>query len=202
MWIMQGMNVYLDVASLFPPEARPNRILFAVKGCSVYTTTFTELVEMLMKTQQNWVVNIETEQTGSTKPWQAQLSFVDGIVTVCQVSHKADGRSLFTDGGAIRWLMSLPSLTWTLETLAPQQVLPQAVNGPQMVASSPSSVPRRFTQVEQRVILSLSRKQRQVFALVDGTRSTEKIAAILCQPVEVVTKALHELETMGIVTLE
>jgi hypothetical protein len=168
----------------------------------VYTTTFTELVQMLKKTRQNWVVDIETEETGSAKPWQAQLSFVDGIVTVCQVWHKADGRSLFTDGGAIRWLTSLPSLTWTLETLAPEKVLPQAVNGPHMVASSPSPVPRRFRQVEQSVILSLSRKQRQVFALVDGTRSIEKIAVILRQPVEVVTKVLHELEMMGVITLE
>jgi hypothetical protein len=168
----------------------------------MYTTTFTELVQMLKKTRQNWVVNIETEETGSAKSWQAQLSFVDGIVTVCQVSHKADGRSLFTNGGAIRWLTSLPSLTWTLETLAPQPLLPQAVNGPQMFASSPSPVPRRFRQVEQSVILSLSRKQRQVFALVDGTRSIEKIAVILRQPVEVVTKVLHELEMMGVITLE
>jgi hypothetical protein len=179
-----------------------NRILFAVKGCSMYTTTFTELVQMLKKTRQNWVVNIETEETGSGKPWQAQLSMVDGIVTVCQVWHKADGRSLFSDGGAIRWLTSLPSLTWTPEPMTPQQALPQAVNGSQMVASSPSPVPRRFRQVEQRAILSLSRKQRQVFALVDGTRSIEKIAVILRQPVEVVTKALYELETMGVITLE
>jgi hypothetical protein len=174
----------------------------AVKGCSVYTTTFTELVEMLMKTRQNWVVKIETEETGSAKPWQAQLSFVDGIVTVCQVSYKAGGRSLFTDGEAIRWLMRLPSLSWTRVTLAPEQALPQAVNGPQMVASSPSPVPRRFRQAEQGVILSLSRKQMQVFALVDGTRSIEKIAVILRQPLEVVTEVLRELEMMGVVTLE
>jgi len=46
-----------------------NRILFAVKGCSVYTSTFTELVQMLKETRKNWVVNIETEEIGSEKPW-------------------------------------------------------------------------------------------------------------------------------------
>jgi len=52
------------------------------------------------------------------------------------------------------------------------------------------------------MVPSLSRKQRQVFALVDGTRSAERIAAILRQPVEVVVKVLHDLETMGVIKLK
>src|SRR2546426_735693 len=145
----------------------------------MYTSTFTELVQVLEKTRKNWAVNIETEETDSGKPWQAQLSFDDGKVTACHVWRKADGRSLFTNEGAIRWLTSLPSLTWTLEGPTPQQALPQASNGSQAVFSSSPRVPQRFRQVEQRVISSLSRKQRQVFALVDGTRSAERITDIL-----------------------
>ena len=168
----------------------------------MYTSTFTELVQMLKETQKNWVVNIETEETGSEKLWQAQLSFVDEIVTVCHVWRKADGGSLFADGGAINWLTNLPSLRWTLERPTPQQALPQAGNGSQAVLSSSPRVPQRFRQVEQRMILSLSRKQRQVFALVDGTRSAERIAAILRQPAEVVVGVLHDLEAMGVITPE
>lgn len=167
----------------------------------MYNSTFTELVQMLKETRKNLVVNIETEETGSEKPWQAQLSFVDGIVTLCHVWSKADGRSLFTDGGAIGWLTSLPSLRWTLEGLTPQQALPQAGNGSQAIRSSSPWVPQRSRQVEQRELPSLSRKQRQVFALVDGTRSAERIAAILCQPVEAVVEVLRDLETMGMITL-
>jgi hypothetical protein len=176
-------------------------MLYAVKGSSVYNSTFTELVQMLKEMRKSWVVNIETEEIGSKKPWQAQLSFVDGIVTVCHVWRKADGRSLFTDGGAIGWLTSLPSLRWTLEGPTPQQALPQAGNGSQAVLSSSPWVPQRLRQVEQRVLPSLSRKQRQVFALADGTRSAERIAAILCQPVEVAVEVLHDLEAMGMITL-
>jgi len=179
-----------------------NGILFAVKGGSVYTSTFTELVQMLKETRKNWVVNIETEENGPEKPWQAQLSFADGRVTVCHIWRKADGRSLFTDGGAISWLTSLPSLMWTLEGPTPQQALPQAGNGSQAVLSSSSWVPQRLRQGEQRVLPSLSRKQRQVFALVDGTRSAERIAAILRQPAEIVVQVLHELEAMGVIALE
>lgn len=167
----------------------------------MYNSTFIELVHMLEETRKSWVVNIETEETDSEKPWQAQLSFVDGIVTLCHVWSKADGRSLFTDGGAIGWLTSLPSLRWTLEGLTPQQALPQAGNGSQAVRSLSPWVPHRSRQVEQRVLPSLSRKQRQVFALVDGTRSAERIAAILCQPVEAVVEVLRDLETMGMITL-
>jgi len=107
----------------------------------VYTSTFTELVQLLKETQKNWVVNIETEETGSEKLWQAQLSFVDEIVTVCHVWRKADGGSLFADGGAINWLTNLPSLRWTLERPTPQQALPQAGNGSQAVLSSSPRVP-------------------------------------------------------------
>ena len=41
----------------------------AVKESSMHTSTFTELVQMLKETQTNWVVNIETEEIGSEKPW-------------------------------------------------------------------------------------------------------------------------------------
>src|SRR5436305_12115562 len=162
------------------------------------TSTFTELVQMLKETQKNWVVNIETEESGSEKLWQAQLSFVDGIVTICHVWYKADRRGLLPDREAARWLTNLPSLRWTLEELTSQQ----AFNGSQAVLSSSSQVPQQFKQVEQRLILSLSRKQRQIFALVDGTRSAERIAAILRQPVGVVVQVLYDLEAMGVITLE
>jgi hypothetical protein len=168
----------------------------------MYTSTFTELVQILNETQKNWVVNIETEESGSETPWQAELSFVDGIVAVCHVWRKADGRSLLTDRKAIHWLTNLPSLRWTLEEPTPQQALPQAFNGSQAVLSSSPQVPQRFRQVEQGVIPPLSRKQRQVFALVDGTRSAERIAAILRQPVEVVVRVLDDLQAMGMITLE
>jgi hypothetical protein len=44
----------------------------------VYNSTFTELVQMLKEMQKSWVINIETEEIGSEKPWQAQLFFVGG----------------------------------------------------------------------------------------------------------------------------
>lgn len=168
----------------------------------MYRSTFTELVQMLKETRKNWVVNIETEETGSEKLWQAQLFFADGKVTACDVWRKADGQGLFTDGGAISWLTSLPPLRWTLEGPTSQQALPPAGNGSRATSSSSPRVPQRPRQGEQGLLPSLSRKQRQVFALVDGTRSVERIAAILCQPVEVVVEVLHELEAMGMATLE
>lgn len=168
----------------------------------MYRSTFTELVQMLKETRKNWLVNIETEETGSEKLWQAQLSFADGKVTTCGVWHKADGHSLFTEREAINWLTSRPSLMWTLEGPISQQALLPARNGSQASSSSSPRVPQRLMQAEQRLLPSLSRKQRQVFALVDGTRSAERIAAILCQSIEVVVEVMHELEAMGMITLE
>ncbi len=168
----------------------------------MYTSNFTKLVQMLQETQKNWVVHIETEEIGSGKPWQAQLSFVGGIVATGHVWQKRDGRVLFTNGEAIRWLTSLPQFSWTLSALTLPEVVSPALRDTQAGLSSPSRVPRRALQAEQQVISPWSRRQRQVFALVDGTRSAERIALILRQPPQVVEETLNELQAMDVITRE
>lgn len=59
--------------------------------------------------------------------------------------------------------------------------------------------PQRIVQAEQGVISSWPRKYRQVFALVDGKRSAEHIAAILKQPPAVVERIVNDLQSLGVI---
>lgn len=59
--------------------------------------------------------------------------------------------------------------------------------------------PQRIVQAEQGVISSWPRKHRQIFALADGKRSIEKIAAMLKQPPSVVEEIVNDLQSLGVI---
>lgn len=68
-----------------------------------------------------------------------------------------------------------------------------------------SAVPQVIANLSPAVLHNLSRRQRRVLVLVDGTRSVEKIAALLFstpQDTLIVLELLQELEMMGLITLE
>jgi len=165
----------------------------------VDASDLTELLQMLQGTQKNWVAHIalpEAVASGSGEPWQAQLTVIEGKVA-CQVWSSVDKRVLLTNDRAIRWLAALPRLSWTLELMNPPGASTRALQGSQ--ATLVHQVPKRITHVEQRMMNTWSRKQRQVFALVDGSRTSEHIATILQQPPWVVEKVLDDLQAIGVI---
>jgi len=104
----------------------------------------------------------------------------------------------------------LPAVTRPL----PSTKLP-AVTGPHPGVSPYSTVPmwsisavvpRKTVPIEPRTLQTLSRNQRRVLVLVDGTRSVEKIASILYSSsqdnVQAVLKTLRELESLRLITME
>ena len=123
----------------------------------MYTSNLTELLWMLNEMQKNWVIHIElpaTEEASSGESWQAQLYFLEGKVTTCQVQSSMDGRRLVTGWEAIRWLINLPHLAWKLEALTSPHASSQTFNGSQVLLPPPSWVPQRIAQAEQKVIHS------------------------------------------------
>jgi hypothetical protein len=166
----------------------------------MYTSDLTSLLGMLKETRANGVIS--SEGTGPGELWQAQLTLFEGQVTTCHVQTSVHGQSLFTDGAAIRWLASLGNLTWKPVASTPQQASLSVLHDSQAVLFQASEVPRRLAQVEQGAIHSWSRKQRQVFALVDGRRSAERIAVILRQPLNVVEDILHDLQSRGVIAVD
>ncbi len=114
-----------------------------------------ELLQMLQETQKNWVAHIalpEAVASGSGEPWQAKLTVIEGKVA-CQVCSSVDKRVLLTNDRAIRWLATLPRLSWSLEPIVPPMASTHALQGSQatQVPQVPQ-VPQRTTHVEKRVM--------------------------------------------------
>ncbi len=166
----------------------------------MYTNDLTGLLITLAKTQASGVIS--TEGTGPGVPWRAQLTLAEGRVTTCNVQSSVNGRSLLTDGEAIRWLASLGYLTWERAALTPQRTSLLVPGDSQTFLLQSSMVPRRLAQTGPMGMQTLSRKQRQVYALVDGNRSTERIAVMLCQPLNVVEDIVRDLQSMGVIAVD
>lgn len=94
--------------------------------------------------------------------------------------------------------MNASDLTALLQMLQGTQknwVAHIALQGSQ--ATLVQQVPKRTTQVEKRMMNTWSRKKRQVFALVDRSRTSEHIATMLQQSSGVVEKVLADLQAIG-----
>jgi hypothetical protein len=168
----------------------------------MYTSDLAKLLQTLRGTQKNYVVHIELPKAaaiGPGEPWQAQLTLIEGKVT-CKVWSRVDKRVLFTNDEAIRWLATLPHLSWSLEPFVPQRTPVPALRRSQAI--SLQLIPRRIAPVDKKMMNTWSRKQRQVFALVNGTRTIEHIATILQQPPHVVEQVLDDLQAIGVVQRE
>jgi hypothetical protein len=166
----------------------------------MYTNDLTGLLITLEKTQASGVIS--TEGTGPGVPWQAQLTLTEGRVTTCHVQSSVNGRRLLTDGEAIRWLASLGYRTWERAAITPQRTSPLVIGDSQTILLQSSMVPRRLAQAEPVGMHAWSRKQRQVFALVDGNRSTERIALMLCLPLNVVEDIVHDLQSKNVIAVD
>lgn len=166
----------------------------------MYAADLTALLKILQEIQANVVLS--TAGMGPGEPWYAQLVLVKGHVTHCCVYSRMNGRCLLADGEALGWLAMLGDLIWKPQISTRQ--LPALLPPPAAVRAQQQGqeVPRRLETTEPLGMQSWSRKQRQVFALVDGRRSTQRIAAILCQPPEVVAALLNDLRSMGVIARE
>ena len=168
------------------------------KESPVYATDLMEVLHSLKQMSGQWTLHIEpvgNDEVNAGEPWQAYLSLVAGQITTCQVYSRVDGRLLLLDQEALGWLANLRHFNWRLEPLS----LPQAPAVSRYQPFLAQQVPRRITQVEKGVIQAWPRKQRQVFGLVDGSRTIEQIAILLHQPPEEIAQILDGFGAMGVI---
>src|SRR5438552_2188005 len=131
-----------------PPQVSPQW-----KGRGVYSSNLNEILHILNGMQHNWVVRLEvpaTEEADVGMPWQAELFFIEGKVITCHVSSRVDGRLLFMDQEALRWLARLQHFAWRLEPFTSSQASAPVVSDSQ--APLLQQVPRRILQAEQGVM--------------------------------------------------
>ena len=158
----------------------------------MFASDLTTLLQILNETQANCVISTVGEASGA--PWQAQLTLFEGQVTFCQVLNSVNGQILLTNSTAVHWLASLGNLAWEQMDAPPRPS--------QADPFHPHAVPRRLAASEQGGVHMWSRKQRQVFGLVDGKRSIERIAMLLRQPPGMVEDIVYDLQSSGVIAVD
>lgn len=181
-------------------KLRRGEILLSWKGFSMYISDLTELLYLLHQTEKSWIVHIESPETeleGVRAQWQARLAFIEGVVTTCHIWSGEDTHRLFSDNAGLEWLAAQPHLAWKLELLNSQQKSPAVFQD--VRASTSQQIPRRTVQVDMNLMSIWPLRQRQVFLLVDGSRTIEQIAMILRQPSDAIEQILNELQWMQVI---
>ena len=127
-----------------------------------------------------------------------------GHVQTCTI-RACDGLLLVQGGEALKALERLGSLEWQVQGFRGSGDVGQAMssNGhdPSLQEHlTDQYIPRRrVTTLSLAQQQTLSRRHRQVFALVDGARSVATIAALLHLPSDEVARLLHELHQTRII---
>lgn len=115
----------------------------------------------------------------------------------------AASRSLQGQTGPI---ISMPSTGQTgpiFPPVSPHQtrLLQNSTFQPQVPAPLKTLVPHRLMNLSQEEINRWPLRHRQVFVLIDGQRSRERIATILVLPLSVVSNVLQELQSLRIIEM-
>lgn len=138
------------------------------------------------------------------EPCHGLIELARGEIVSCSIKSNR-GRTVVTGENAIRILGGMGVLDWTFDVQQSQSVaIPQgpSLKRPAFPSTALSPIPRRNVQVNARDMRQWPRKYWQVFVLVDGERSIDKIAAILSQPSSIVDEVLQDLRAMGVVEIE
>lgn len=138
--------------------------------------------------------------SGGMRPGgRVEIILKSGSVVSCRILNET-GQSVLEQQEALRAVARVGRLDWTLSELhqEPQHFSVPQLPPPPVAAIKP--IPRRLQeQVAPGQMVTWTRLQRQVFALVDGKKTVEQIAAILSASPPRVQQTLYELQAMGMV---
>jgi hypothetical protein len=166
----------------------------------VYTLDFETIQQVMQEHQKTGSLFAELSSgvVGLREPCRAEMKIMEGTITSCTIVGTS-GRRL-TGKEAKQGLARLGRLRWAFTPEidpAPQPAVSVPVPG------DPSAYPcRSVLSLDQQQMHNWSRLHRAVFALADGTKSVMKIAELLSTAPELVEKALRDLQSIDVITLE
>ena len=203
-----------------------------VRVVEKYTIDLDTILQILQGFHQNGTLHgdLPARKLENKAPWQAQLRLVEGEVISCTIVDEK-GAVVRAGEAALQSLRKAGQLNWVMvqdveQTLPPPAIRLDRVSGtlpsdprlpaqprlpaprlpaaPYWKAFPRSPVPRRVINVsaEQMNQGRWPRNHRMVYAMVDGARPIEKIAALLSLRSEEVEQILRDLQTMRIIVLE
>jgi hypothetical protein len=167
-----------------------------------YLLDLATLVQILSRQHQNGeLLASRVHVPGLNELCQAHLDFVDGAIQSC-VLRTVTGRVLAQGDSAVMVLANLV-LKWNWNIY---QTEPLATQTPRPYLQSnrddTSLIPYQLEKVSIAELNALSRTHRKVFGLIDGVRSTKRIAEFLSPSERAELSAiLFDLRTKGLISL-
>jgi hypothetical protein len=178
----------------------------------MYNLDFETMKQVMQEHQKTGLLHAEVPSGVASlrEPCRIEINIMAGTVVSCSVFGKS-GRRL-TGVKAVKEISRLGQLRWNFtsqEEATIQQVSPAPSRpmSPSLgYSASPQSVelslfPVRTANLEQWQMRAWPRTHRAIFALADGTKNIEKIAAMLSISPGIVYKATLDLQTIGVLIL-
>ncbi|HEY7420222.1 MAG TPA: hypothetical protein VH593_33905 [Ktedonobacteraceae bacterium] len=174
----------------------------------MYNLDFETMKQVMQEHQKTGLLyaDVATGVTSIREPCFIEISLVAGTIVSCSLISKS-GRRL-TGEQAAKEIARLGQLRWNFtpkEGTAAQSMAPVF---PQPVSPTPPSYPAeialfpaRTVNLDQWQVRSWPRTHRAVFALADGTKNIEKIAAMLSLPPATVYKACMDLQSIEVLIM-
>jgi hypothetical protein len=81
----------------------------------VRTKDLASLLRLLQLSGQSGMLFLRPPEENDGEAWVAQCQLDEGIVTMCRIIMKSDGRVAMTNEPALQWLMHLGTLQWWLD---------------------------------------------------------------------------------------
>jgi hypothetical protein len=169
-----------------------------------YLLDLTTLIQILSRQQQSGeLLASRVYIPGMNELCQAHLDLVDGAVRSCVIRTMA-GSVLAQGDNAVMVLSNLVlKWNWTMhqtESSASQTPYPQLQS--QSNREGAFVIPYKAERINLNELNALSRTHRKVFGLIDGTRSTKRIAEFLSPSERAeLSTILRDLRTRGLIAL-
>ncbi len=169
----------------------------------MYTISLADIMQTLQIFRQSGRLQTELPDVRGLKgQFQAELIIAAGKIISCSITNRS-GQIIIGNDEAVLLLYNLGELNWTLTLQA--ETAPTNPPNIQNTASLPRLrplIPRRIALPRQGQVNTWPRKHRAVFALIDGQKNIEQIAAVLSLSRKNVEEILRDLQSIQVITLE
>jgi hypothetical protein len=168
----------------------------------MYTLDFETIKQVMQEHQKTGLLyaDVPAGVVSLREPCRIEIKIMAGAVVSCTIIGSSGAR--LTGKKATDELSRLGRLYWIFTPQQEAVTRPLSEVSPVLPPKKDSFFPRRTVFLEQNQMRTWSRMHRAVFALADGTKSVKKIAEMLSTSPDLVSKALQDLQAIGVIAPE
>jgi hypothetical protein len=168
----------------------------------VYNLDFSTIIQIMQVHQQTGLLHAEVpaKVAGAGGACYIEVSVITGTITSCAATY-TNGRQLL-EKEAFHEITRLGRLRWTFTPRMEAAATQPASNTYSLAEAHSPSLPQRIASLVPQEMRSWPRIHRLVFALADGTKSSEKIAEILSISPDIINEVLYDLQERQLIVME